>query len=120
MYAIRSYDAMMLREEGIAMLKSYANHPSFVLFSHGNEIWSGHDRVEKNIRAFREADSRPCYTMGANNNIGYAEPRSCSDFFIGARTPYAFDTVLTHTRMSQAYADSRDGGILNTTRPSTA
>ncbi len=111
--------AMMLREEGLAMLKNYANHPSFVLFSHGNEIWSGHDRVEENIRVFREADNRPCYTMGANNNIGYAEPRSCSDFFIGARTPYAFDTVLTHTRLSQAYADSREGGILNTTLPST-
>jgi len=45
--------ADMLREEGFAMLKAYANHPSFVMFSHGNEIWSGHDRVEKNIIAFR-------------------------------------------------------------------
>ncbi|MBN1415679.1 MAG: beta-glycosidase [Bacteroidales bacterium] len=111
--------ADMLKEEGIAMLKAYANHPSFVMFSHGNEIWSGHDRVEKNILAFKEYDNRPIYTMGSNNNIGYVEPRACSDFFVGARTPYSHDTVLTHTRLTHAFADSRDGGILNTQNPST-
>jgi Glycosyl hydrolases family 2, sugar binding domain/Glycosyl hydrolases family 2/Glycosyl hydrolases family 2, TIM barrel domain len=111
--------AAMLREEGFAMLKAYANHPSFVMLSHGNEIWSGHDRVEKNILALKEYDDRPLYTMGSNNNIGYVAPRKCSDFFIGARTPYEYDTVLTHTRLSQAFADSRDGGILNTETPST-
>jgi len=112
--------ADMLREEGIAMLKAYANHPSFVMFSHGNEIWSGHDRVEKNLITLRNYDSRPLYTMGSNNNIGYIAPRECSDFFVGARTPYAQDTILTHTRLTHAFADSRDGGILNTQEPSTA
>lgn len=111
--------ASMLREEGFAMLKSYANHPSFVMFSPGNEIWSGHDRVEKNILAFKEYDPRPLYTMGSNNNIGYVPPRMCSDFFIAARTPYAHDTILTHTRLTHAFADSKDGGILNTETPST-
>ena len=111
--------ANMLREEGFAMLKTYANHPSFVMFSHGNEIWSGHDHVEKNILAFKEYDHRPLYTMGSNNNIGYVPPRDCSNFFIGARTPYAHDTILTHTRLTHAFADARDGGILNTETPST-
>ncbi|MBN2350747.1 MAG: beta-glycosidase [Bacteroidales bacterium] len=111
--------AQMLREEGFAMLKAYANHPSFVMFSHGNEIWSGHDLVEKNILAFKAYDPRPLYTMGSNNNIGYVAPRACSDFFIGARTPYAGDSILTHTRLAQCFADSRDGGILNTQTPST-
>lgn len=105
--------------EGLAMLKSYANHPSFVMFSHGNEIWSGHDRVEKNIMALKKSDSRPLYTMGSNNNIGYVPPYACSDFFVGARTPYAHDTILTHTRLTHGYVDSKDGGILNTQVPST-
>ncbi len=112
--------AEMLKSEGIAMLRSYANHPSFVMFSHGNEIWSGHDRVEKNILTFRTFDNRPLYAMGSNNNIGYVAPRECADFFVAARTPYTHDTVLTHTRLTQAFADSRDGGILNTRIPSTA
>lgn len=109
----------MQRAEGLALLKAYANHPSFVLFSHGNEIWSGHDRVEKNIVALKESDHRPLYTMGCNNNIGYVAPRGCSEFYVGARTPYAHDTILTHTRLTHAFADSRNGGILNTQTPST-
>jgi hypothetical protein len=111
--------AQMLKEEGLAMLKAYANHPSFVMFSPGNEIWSGHDRVEQNMLAFKEYDHRPLYTMGSNNNIGYVAPRDYCDFYVGARTPSNGDTILTHTRLTQAYADSRDGGILNTQTPST-
>lgn len=107
------------REEGYAMLEAYANHPSLVLFSHGNEIWSGHDRVEANIKALKKYDPRPLYTMGCNNNIGYVGPREVSDFFVAARTPYAQDTILTHTRLTHAFADSREGGILNTQPPST-
>ncbi len=110
---------MMLRDEGVALLKEYANHPSFVMFSAGNEIWSGHDNVEANIKAFKEYDPRPLYTMGSNNSIGYAGPREVSDFFVGARTPSDGDTQLTHTRLTLAFADSKDGGILNTHYPST-
>jgi len=111
--------AQMLRDEGLAMLRAYANHPSFVMFSHGNEIWSGHDRVDENIEAFKAYDNRPLYTMGCNNNIGYLPPSEHSDFFVGARTPYDHDTTLTHTRLTHAFVDSRDGGILNTQTPST-
>ena len=106
-------------KEGKAMLDAYGNHPSFVMFSPGNEIWSGHDRVEKNIKALKAYDSRPLYTMGSNNNIGYVGPREVSDFFVGARTPYEHDSVLTHTRLTHAFADSEQGGMLNTQTPST-
>ncbi|UCH15314.1 MAG: beta-glycosidase, partial [Bacteroidales bacterium] len=81
--------------------------------------WGGHNRIEDNINALKEYDSRPLYTMGSNNNIGYLPPLECSDFFVGARTPYAHDTILTHTRLTHAFADSKDGGILNTQTPST-
>jgi hypothetical protein len=111
--------AAMLKEEGLAMLKSYANHPSFVLFCPGNEIWSGHERVENIIVTLKEMDSRPLYAMGSNNNIGYVGPCGCSDFHIAARTPFARDTTLTHTRLTHAFVDSRDGGILNIQTPST-
>ena len=110
--------AGMLKAEGMAMLKNYANHPSFVMFSAGNEIWSGLDRVEKNVTAFKEYDSRPLYAMGSNNGIGFVAPRPCSDFFVGARTPSNGDTTLTHTRLTHAFADSKSGGILNTQTPS--
>jgi hypothetical protein len=108
-----------LKAEGMAMLNRYANHPSFVLFSSGNEIWSGHERVERNLQAFKDTDNRVLYAAGSNNNIGYREPPAIADFFVAARTPSNGDTVLTHTRLTHAFADSKDGGILNTQTPST-
>ncbi len=110
---------LMLRNEGYAMLKEYANHPSFVMFSPGNEIWSGHDRVEQNMVALKEFDDRPLYAIGSNNNIGYMWPRDYAEFFVCARTPSDGDTILSHTRLTHAHADSRDGGLLNTQEPST-
>lgn len=111
--------AVRLKDEGLGMLKAYANHPSFVMFSPGNEIWSGHDRVEEVMLALKKSDNRPLYTMGSNNNIGYLPPRDYCDYFIGARVPINGDSIIGHTRLSQAYADAKDGGILNTRTPST-
>jgi hypothetical protein len=111
--------ALMLRDEGYALLKEFGNHPSFVMFSHGNEIWSGHDNVEANLKALKEYDDRPLYAMGSNNNIGYVWPRDIADFHIAARTPSDGDTTLTHTRLTHPFVDSREGGILNTQFPSS-
>jgi len=111
--------AAMLQVEGIALLKSYANHPSFVMFSPGNEIWSGHPRVEKMLAVLKKLDSRPLYTQGSNNSIGYVGPMKGTDFQVAARTPFAHDTVLTHTRLTQAFVDSDQGATLNTQTPSS-
>lgn len=110
--------ATMLQAEGIALMKNYANHPSFVLFAAGNEIWSGHDRAEKIITALKKADSRPLYALGANNSIGYQGPRPVQDFHIAARIP-GKDSTLTHIRLSHGFVDSKEGGILNLMQPST-
>lgn len=111
--------AAKLQAEGLALLKSYANHPSFVLFSPGNEIWGGHERVKKILETLKRSDNRPLYTQGSNNNIGYVGPVEGTDFQVAARTPYSGDTTLTHIRLTHAYVDSKDGGILNTQAPST-
>lgn len=111
--------AGMLRLEGLAMLKHYANHPSFVMFSHGNEIWSGQKNIEQNIIAFKNYDSRPLYTMGSNVNLGFYAPQPSTDFFVAVRTPSNGDTTLTHVRLTNSFADSKDGGILNSWTPST-
>lgn len=108
-----------LKAEGLAMLKAYANHPSFVLFSPGNEIWSGHDKVENIMTWLKEKDSRPLYTIGSNNNIGYMEPLDYADFFVGARIPKDGNTTKGHTRLTHAHADAENGGLLNTTVPNT-
>ncbi|GAT61582.1 sugar-binding domain-containing protein [Paludibacter jiangxiensis] len=111
--------ATMLTKEGIALLKNYANHPSFVMFGMGNEIWSGHERVKKVLTALKQSDSRPLYSEGSNNNIGYALSIDEEDYHVAARTPFAHDSILTHIRLIHAFCDSKDGGILNTVSPST-
>ncbi len=111
--------ALRLKAEGIAMIKNYVNHPSFVMFGAGNEIWAGHDRIVNIISELKNVNDKLLYTTGANNNIGYRKPDEISDYYIGARTPYSYDTTLTHLRLSQAFADSKDGGILNSSYPST-
>ena len=111
--------ALMLREEGYGLLKAYANHPSFVLFSPGNEIWGGHDKVQENMEALKAHDDRPLYTMGSNNNIGYMRPQPYAEFFVGARIPDRGDTITGHTRLTHAFADAYHGGALNTLKPST-
>ena len=111
--------AQMLRSEGCAMLDAYANHPSFVMFSPGNEIWGGHDQVAANMKALKAYDNRPLYTMGSNNNIGYLPPQDYAEFFVGARIPNRGDTTIGHTRLTHAFADSWRGGILNNHTPAT-
>ena len=110
--------AEMLRNEGMAMCKAYANHPSFVMFSHGNELGGNQDKVEENLKAFKKYDDRPLYSMGSNNGIGYTPPTESTEFFVGARIPGNND-LNTHLRLTHAFADADEGGILNTQTPST-
>lgn len=111
--------ANTLKIEGLAMLKSYANHPSFVMFAHGNELWHDNKLIDQNIKTFKKFDSRPLYTMGSNPGLGNYSPSANSDFYVSVRTPYAHDTVLTHVRLAQCFSESKDGGLLNTQTPST-
>ena len=111
--------AGQLFAEGISILKNYANHPSFVMFSMGNEIWGNLDKVTLLMTKLKSIDGRPLYTHGSNNNIGYSVPTENMDFFLAARTPSSGDNTMTHTRMTHAFADSREGGLLNSRFPST-
>lgn len=111
--------ADLQQKEAIGMLKAYGNHPSFVLFSPGNEIWSGHERVETYMTEIKALDKRHLYSIGSNNNIGYTPPKPYADFFIGARTPFDGDSPVAHTRLSHSYADAADGGIINSELPSS-
>jgi len=108
-----------LKAEGLAILKAYANHPSFVLFSMGNELSGDLTSATKLMTELKKADDRPLYSEGTNANIGYTSSPEGADFHVAARTPSAGDNPLTHARLSQAFADSRDGGLLNSIYPST-
>lgn len=108
-----------LKEEGKAILRAYGNHPSFVLFSMGNELSGDMSAATRLMHDLKRFDNRPLYTQGTNANIGYTGPVEGADFHVAARTPSSGDQPETHTRLSQAFADSREGGLLNSVPPST-
>ena len=74
-----------LIEEGKRMLKAYGNHPSFMMFSLGNELWGSKEQISKMIGEFKAVDSRPLYTQGSNNFQFAPVILDAEDFFVGVR-----------------------------------
>ena len=70
---------------GFKMLKSFGNHPSFVMFSLGNELWGSSERMAEIIRGYRNADPRHLYTQGCNNFQHFPLILPEDDFYVGVR-----------------------------------
>lgn len=63
----------------------YANHPSFVMLSLGNELWANEDigveRMKKLVRLARSIDSTRLYATGSNAFYGERGADEESDFY---------------------------------------
>ena len=55
------------RAEGERILRQFGNHPSFVMFSLGNELGGKQELMAPFISHFRSLDSRHLYSQGTNN-----------------------------------------------------
>jgi hypothetical protein len=74
-----------LRNEGEQIFKAFGNHPSFVMFTLGNELGGGKAYSDM-VSHFRNTDPRHLYAQGSNNNhwnLAYAEG---DDFWVTAKT----------------------------------
>ncbi|MDO3413270.1 beta galactosidase jelly roll domain-containing protein [Saccharibacillus sp. CPCC 101409] len=74
-----------LIEEGYEILKAFGNHPSFVMFSLGNELWGSRTKIDSILKGYKEFDGRPLYTQGSNNHQWVPELLEHDDFFCGVR-----------------------------------
>lgn len=74
-----------LIEEGKRILKTFGNHPSFVMMSLGNELWGSKTRIRDILRIYKEMDPRHLYTQGSNNFQFIPEILDEDDFFVGVR-----------------------------------
>ena len=74
-----------LLSEGLRMLETFGNHPSFCMMSMGNELWGSKKRIGKAIQIFRKADNRHLYTQGSNNFQFVPEILPEEDFYVGVR-----------------------------------
>ena len=50
-----------LIEEGRRILKTYGNHPSFVMMSLGNELCGSQQKMSEILREYRQLDNRHLY-----------------------------------------------------------
>ncbi len=110
-----------LINEGVSILDSYGNNPSFVMFSLGNELGGDVAVMRDFVSIFRRYDNRPLYTFGSNNYLGTAGKQEDEDFFVACRVggEVGSDDYSKHVRSTFSFADAKDGGYLNGVYPST-
>ena len=109
-----------LRKEGLNIVRTYGHHPSFAMFSLGNELWGEKAVMQELVAAFREAAPQILYTNGTNAFLGWQGYVDGMDFFATCRTRgEAYGEFNTHVRSSFAFCDAMDGGILNHFYPGT-
>ncbi len=91
--------------EGERLLKTFGNHPSFVMLSLGNELSGKQELMAPVVKHFRQLDSRHLYAQGTNNWFGMVD--SNDDFWVSwqvrgqkIRGSYAaVDTPLGHIQI---------------------
>jgi len=109
-----------LTKEGLNIVRTYGHHPSFALFSLGNELWGEKAVMQEMVAAFREEAPHILYTNGTNAFLGWQGYVDGMDFFATCRTRgEAYGAYNTHVRSSFAFCDAMDGGILNHFYPGT-
>ena len=70
-------------KEAYAIVKEYANHPSFVMFSFGNELGysqGNYQYANQLIQGLKQKDSTRLYAPGSNQGHGGINPSPNSDF----------------------------------------
>ncbi len=63
-----------LRAEGERLLRTFGNHPSFVMLSLGNELGGNQEPRAAFVKHFRELDGRHLYAEGTNNWVPFVPP----------------------------------------------
>ena len=102
-----------LIDEGFRILREYGNHPSFVLFSLGNELWGSQQRMEDMLEGYRKIDDRHLYTDGSNNFQFTPRVLKNADFLCGVRL-----STNRLYRGSYAMCDAPQG-FIQTDQPNT-
>ncbi|MDD3036934.1 sugar-binding domain-containing protein [Bacteroides sp.] len=105
-----------LMKDGENIMRTYSNHPSFVLFALGNELGGDIDIMKRFVNSFRAVEPRHLYTYGSNIFLGSRGHIPGEDFLVTCRVGSG-EGYSTHARASFSFADAEEGGYLNHTYP---
>lgn len=100
------------KKEMMCILKQLANHPSFVMFTWGNELHAsdlGHRRLHEFLQIAREIDNTRLYAIGSNVHYGELGCDADSDFYTADKY-YKKDLRAIHSNRK---------GYINVEYPST-
>lgn len=114
-----TFRTSFLYHEGKAILDAYGNHPSFVMFSLGNELGGDkavHNKLVKDLRAH---DGRLLFAHGTNAFYADPAPGETDDFWVTMRTGKESPQREYDIRGSFATTEDVGNGMLNTFPPST-
>ncbi|MCH5212666.1 MAG: hypothetical protein J1G06_06605 [Oscillospiraceae bacterium] len=84
-------------KEAITISDTYGNHPSFIMFSNGNENLGAFDLLERIIITTKAYDPRRVYTITTNFDH---EVLPCEDYFC------AYDANLKHIRIQNMHDEA--------------
>ncbi len=104
--------AVYYHNEAVKISENYGNHPSFIMFSNGNELLGDFEMLENITAQIKALDNRRLYTLTTN----FDRPVTPADDYLSAFEAYGHrvriqvfhDVVSEHTRLSydEAVADT--------------
>ena len=97
-----------LESEGRRILDTYGNHPSFCLFSVGNETGGSREQLAALVARLRAYDPRPLFASGTNAFFNSPGEQAGDDFWVTMRTRPG---LTGRTRASYSHADLPLGHI---------
>lgn len=103
-----------LMEELAGIMEAYSHHPSFVLFSPGNELWGDLSLMKEYMEEAKKLNPRILSTYGSNVYLGMRGEMGDEDFLVASKTS---DNIGNSVRGSVSFADSPRGGHFNSSYP---
>lgn len=104
------------KSEALRIIKTYGNHPSFVMFAMGNEIGGGQKVRKELVQMLQKADPRRLYAQASNYDLGKFVFQEGDDYWTTMRNKLGPDSAV---RGSFAHVDIPLGHIQQTGVPST-
>lgn len=95
-----------LQPEAEGILRAYGNHPSFAMFSLGNECGGSRAVMSNLVAQLRERDPRRLYAQGSNNFLGDPQLAGGDDYWTTFRTRQG---AAGNVRASFATVDGGNG-----------